>query len=272
MREPISLGYMLARLTDTFADTETLEVTQRLDLLNTTRLILQDSASSSSIPTQEIAKALDHHGETQLVLQSAEIFQWYRDCPSLDQQLISEVLNTIIDGQRWDLEFFHTQSSPIAASKQQLETYIYQVAGCVGEFWTKVGYAKLGHRFAHPDDRTELIKNGRALGEGLQLINILRDLHEDIPVGRHYLPPNDNLEEQFNHWLITCRSKLELGHLYVGKVRNRQVAFASALPLLLAEATADKLETAGLERVLNEKVKITRSEVFKRAIEAALYK
>jgi len=147
-----------------------------------------------------------------------------------------------------------------------------------------VGYAGLGERFAAPGDEPLLLESGRRLGQGLQLVNILRDLHEDLPAGRCYLPagelradgwdgasapPAAVLEPVWNHWLATCRDHLAAGHDYVERVRNRRVRFSTKLPLLLAEATADRLARAGVERVMREKVKVGRREV-RRAMLRAL--
>ena len=73
-----------------------------------------------------------------------------------------------------------------------LEEYTYLVAGCVGEFWTKIcllewpNYARLS-----PE---EMLVFGKDFGKGLQLVNILRDYPLDLQAGRSYLPVS-NLEE-----------------------------------------------------------------------------
>jgi len=60
------------------------------------------------------------------------------------------------------------------------------VAGCVGEFWTRICRA---HLFARATlDDSFLLANGVRFGKGLQLVNILRDLPSDLRQGRCYLP------------------------------------------------------------------------------------
>jgi len=67
-----------------------------------------------------------------------------------------------------------------------LDQYTYFVAGCVGEFWTRVAVANL------PSFRTwdveEMSRRGVCFGKGLQLTNILRDIAQDVRIGRCYLP------------------------------------------------------------------------------------
>ncbi len=63
----------------------------------------------------------------------------------------------------------------------ELDRYCYLVAGVVGETSARIFGIPPGHA-----DRT--LAYARALGESLQLINILRDVGEDARRGRLYLP------------------------------------------------------------------------------------
>jgi farnesyl-diphosphate farnesyltransferase len=67
-----------------------------------------------------------------------------------------------------------------------LDDYTYRVAGCVGEFWTKICRAHLFPQ-AHVDDEL-LLSKGIRFGKGLQLVNILRDIPQDLRNGRCYVP------------------------------------------------------------------------------------
>ena len=71
----------------------------------------------------------------------------------------------------------------------ELDDYTYRVAGCVGEFWTKMCRAHLFPGAAL--DEAMLLANGVRFGKGLQLVNILRDLPVDLRNGRCYLPAEE---------------------------------------------------------------------------------
>ncbi|NBW87575.1 MAG: hypothetical protein EBR23_12335, partial [Planctomycetia bacterium] len=72
------------------------------------------------------------------------------------------------------------------ANASDLQAYTYSVAGCVGEFWTRITRA---HLFpVAPLDDAKLLHDGVRFGQGLQLVNILRDLPRDLRQGRCYLP------------------------------------------------------------------------------------
>ena len=67
-----------------------------------------------------------------------------------------------------------------------LDRYTYFVAGCVGEFWTKIS---LDHTASlHHWNAEDMLARAVRFGKGLQLTNILRDLAQDLRIGRCYLP------------------------------------------------------------------------------------
>jgi farnesyl-diphosphate farnesyltransferase len=91
-----------------------------------------------------------------------------------------------------DLQRFPGSELHALAKRAELDAYTYAVAGCVGEFWTRI---HADHLPALRD--LELDKNvERAvrLGKGLQLVNVLRDLPRDLAAGRCYLPLEDLAE------------------------------------------------------------------------------
>ena len=278
MREPISLGYLLARFTDTIADAPDLPDEARLALLDEFRLVIQGRKAGLSGDLTKIRNQLDHTGERHLLGSADDLFAWYR---SLDMSLrdhLSEVILTIIHGQSWDIRAFQNGNHAACESKDDLLRYTYWVAGSVGEFWTKTGFTTLGKRFAHPDKATAMLMSGRKLGQALQLVNILRDLHEDLPTGRCYLPKDEliavgwngtsaltatELSPVFNKWLGVCHGFLEACDTYIQTVREPRVRFCTRLPKLLAEDTVNLLRDAGAVRVMAEKVKISRCDVWK---------
>ncbi|MGI9242794.1 MAG: phytoene/squalene synthase family protein, partial [Verrucomicrobiales bacterium] len=153
-------------------------------------------------------------------------------------------------------------------SAAELDEYTYLVAGCVGEFWTEVGFLELGDRYAvRPVG--EMLELGKRYGQALQLINILRDLPEDLEAGRCYLPLDEIgsteaaapvLMAESEKWLARCREHFDCGAEYVAAVKNRRMRLAAGLPLLIGARTLPLLAAADW-RELSNGVKISRSEV-----------
>jgi farnesyl-diphosphate farnesyltransferase len=279
MREPVSLGYLLARFSDTLADAPGLAEAERLEWLEELRLILQGQRDRFEKDPGVIAGKLSHEGERVLVTRADELIDVYRSLDPAPREHLFEVLLTILHGQIWDLKAFDT--GPFACQTgEDLLRYTYWVAGSVGEFWTKTAFTVLGKRFAAPDQASAMLMSGRKLGQALQLTNILRDLHEDLPRGRCYLPVDElkaagwsgegmpsaaEVAPVFEKWIRVCRGFLEEADGYIKHVREPRVRFCTRLPRLLAGKTVDRLAEAGAERVMRERIKISRSEVFKSA-------
>ena len=261
MREPVALAYLLARLTDTIADTESISPQQRFDSLSA----LSDAIDSLSgwEGFSEIPKSAGSPGEQNLIRSSQELVQWLERIDVPQRESIQKLMASIVEGQRRDLLVFDIERNGKCLSEEELMQYAHLVAGSVGEFWTEIGYVTLGKRFADPRDEELLMEEGKAYGQGLQLINIIRDIHEDVPMGRFYLPASDQIPgpKEIRHWLSHCGRLLDRGNAYAERIRNRKVRFATLFPLKLAEKTANLIEAGGVEQVLEERIKISRGEV-----------
>lgn len=285
MREPVALGYLLARLTDTIADAEGLEQDKRLDVLRDIKNVIEGSCHCLKTSVSSLAGEITHAGERELLLRTDELIEWYQQIDPANQSHLSEVILTIIHGQVWDTTFFEEGKIVACRNGDELLRYTYRVAGCVGEFWTKVGFTNLGERFAYPNKASTMLVQGRQLGQGLQLINILRDLHEDLPIGRVYLPEDElreagwdgeselsstEVEPVFLKWIDQCEEFLSLTDPYATSIRNNRAAFCTRLPMDLAGKTALSIRATGCESVMTGKVKIPRSEVWKSMLRVAL--
>ncbi len=188
VRAQIGLAYLLARTTDTIADTALVPVTQRLLALEALRERIL-GRTRQPLDFGELARGQGSPAERVLLERCGEAVALLEQFDAADQGRIREVLETITSGQELDLRRFEgasMESIVALATDAELDDYTHRVAGCVGEFWTKMCRA---HVFpsAKVDDRFLLV-NGVRFGKGLQLVNILRDLPVDLRNGRCYLP------------------------------------------------------------------------------------
>jgi farnesyl-diphosphate farnesyltransferase len=157
----------------------------------------------------------------------------------------------------------------------ELLDYCYRVAGCVGEFWTKLGFYSEGPNFSR-EPLAVMMPWAKHFGQALQLVNILRDLPEDLHTGRFYLPHTSSVSigedmlVQHRRWLQQARHLLADGILYSDALRGRKLRAATVLPALLADETIDKLVSATWQQ-LEQRVKVPRSTVFRCLAEAMLF-
>jgi len=185
--------------------------------------------------------------------------------PAWQAEAIRRVVASVIRGQRDDLQRFSVENPAALCSEDELEQYTHDVAGCVGVFWTDLGYGAYGERFARLP-RAEMEELGKNYGKGLQLLNILRDLPEDLLSGRCYIPGADPegggrliWERDAACWRARCRELLFSAGKYIDAVHSRRLRLATALPALIGAKTLNRLDSAGWEE-LKERVKLGRSE------------
>ncbi len=262
VRPQIGLAYLLARTSDTIADTDLVPIDSRLRALQDfgeqvqssrgAPLWFQDFVGKQSSPAE---KALLERCDASVAL--------LETLSPDDRRRVRTVLRTIIGGQELDLQrFAGASASTLVALKHaaELDDYTYRVAGCVGEFWTEMCRAHLFPK-AKLDDGL-LLHDGVRFGKGLQLVNILRDLPADLRLGRCYLPadellalslrPDDLLdprnEERFRplyrKYLNVAREHLQAGWRYTTTLPYWciRVRLACAWPVLLGLETLRLLE------------------------------
>ncbi len=148
------------------------------------------------------------------------------------------------------------------------------MAGCVGVFWTRLGFETLGDGFSKRPPE-ELLKLAGNYGKGLQLVNILRDLPADLRMGRCYLPVADPGDEpglltESAHWRMIAGQWVGDGLEYAAKLDKKRLRIGSALPAMIGEETLARLEGADL-RKLEARIKIPRSKVYQLLVKALLH-
>lgn len=257
MRSGVALGYMLARATDSVADTSTASPEQREDILQRMAHAIAGTATTAELHSLQtdlsgdMGAAQSNPAERTLLQHFSTCLEVLDSFPPEQQACIRKVLATIIEGQLWDIRFFHDGDS--VQTDEQTVQYTYRVAGCVGEFWTELGYACLGDRFCDPAKRELMCQAGIRYGQGLQLINILRDREEDALRGRNYLCSSPA------KWLNRADYYMNDGIDYCRRLRGFRLRFASVLPALIGKKTIALLRKAKPE---DGRVKIPRRAVY----------
>ena len=280
VRPQIGLAYLLARTTDTIADTEIVPPAQRLDALQKLRerILGQNSAP---LNFGEFARQQGLPAERVLLEKTGDSLALLETLPPADLKRVRDVLATIMSGQELDLRRFAGASAEnivMLETAAELDDYTWRVAGCVGEFWTKMCRAHLFPKLRLDD--AQLLADGIRFGKGLQLVNILRDLPADLKKGRCYLPA-DKLEPAgllpevllstvneakfrplFHEYLDRAGSHLAAGWAYTNTLPFGQfrVRLACAWPILIGMKTIERLR-AGNVLDLQQGVKISRAEV-----------
>ena len=191
LRPAISLAYLLARASDTIADTKVVPRDKRRAHLVRFRQQFERRYNPSELARirYDLAQHQSLPAEKLLLEKLDACFAMLASLPEADHERITDLLGVITRGQENDLVQFPGETErDLAAfdSDRQLDDYTYAVAGCVGKFWTEMCMAHLPalRRW----DAAEMTALGIRFGKGLQLTNILRDIPKDLRIARCYLP------------------------------------------------------------------------------------
>lgn len=286
LREPLSLAYLLARATDTIADTPEPPVALRTDALARLAAGIQGTAGKQMAAQlrESFAPLQSDEAERTLIDRLPALLDWLDELEPGDRDEVRSVLEKINRGQRLDLERFDARPSLKALrTATELEEYTYLVAGCVGEFWTRLCFAHVKNISERSE--SEMSALGARYGQGLQLVNILRDAGNDLRHGRCYFPADElsslgvsadeilrdpaRVFPLVEEWRKKAERGVEAGMEYAGAIRNRRVRFATALPALIGARTLALLRDAGADALIR-RVKVPRSEVRKMITATAL--
>ncbi len=285
VRPQIGLAYLLARAADTIADTEFVPSAARLVTLQQLRDVFQDSSRTAPpmAPYVAFGPTMDPNatgfsgdataprpaqlptpGEIRLLSRLDDILVLLGRVATADQELVRRVLDTITGGQELDLRRFANASQdqivPLATAGD-LDDYTYRVAGCVGEFWTRLCRARLFP--SDSIDDTGFLADGVRFGKGLQLVNILRDVPRDLRMGRCYFPldqltkaglePSDLLVKEnenrfrpvYDAWMDRAHGHLAAGWNYTLTIPYRciRLRLACAWPILIGVRTLANLRS-----------------------------
>jgi len=290
VRSQIGLAYLLARTTDTIADTELVPAGQRLEALQGLREAILEPGRAP-LDFGELARCQASGAERVLLERWESSLALLRALPPADRLLVQRVLDTITSGQELDLRRFAGASAENLRSlrtEEELDDYTYRVAGCVGEFWTRMCRAHLFPKAALED--AVFLTNGVRFGKGLQLVNILRDLPADLRQGRCYVPaealaaqgltPGDlrlpgnepRARAVYDRYLTQAEAHLAAGWAYTNALPRGgvRVRLACAWPILIGLETL-KLLRCGPILDPAQRVKVSRSQVKRLIWRSVLY-
>ena len=299
LQAPVAVGYLLARATDTVADTTELPLAERQNLLTLMSQSI-DASQTCTTRTAELSRLTQAFAAQQTDPHERALMQALPQClpllhtlPADDQASVRQVLGHITHGQQLDMTRFGPGLQALQ-TEAELADYTWLVAGCVGEFWTELcgrhlpGYSLL--------PQAEMLRIGREYGMGLQRLNIIRDAGADLAAGRCYWPvetlaqagltpamlaraahigpktgdeAGDNtgqadalhaLTPLYNQWLDHTQAQLGDGMRYALSLKPLRLRLASALPALIGARTLARLRQAG-PAALTQRVKMPRREV-----------
>jgi len=253
----VTIAYLLFRIADTFEDASVLwEKPQQIRAL-------QDFGDLLRQPSVERARELsrqwqshpssEHAGYLELLDRTPDVIAAFLELSPGAQRAVAHHTIRTAEGMASVVERTGPDGVLRLDSIPELQSYCYIVAGIVGEMLTDLF---LLERPPLDPIADYLRQRSVAFGEGLQLVNILKDSADDSVEGRNYLPYDIERREVFD----LARQDLEAATEYTLAIQQAGGAdglvLFTGLPVALAWATLDKVERDG------PGAKIGRVEVF----------
>jgi farnesyl-diphosphate farnesyltransferase len=284
VRQPIGLAYLFCRAADTIADTSLLPRGRRLTYLEQYRAAFGEAGPTTVTTLQEHLTDQQHNpAERELLARLTDCFALLANMEQQDQHYIRNLVLTLTQGMQMDLTTFPGERGGRVGAletRADLDRYAYFVAGCVGEFWTRITTAHISS--LRHWDVAAMATRGVQFGKGLQLTNILRDIAQDLRIGRCYLPrvelatlgvrPEELLDPStlgrvrplLHDLLDLTLTHYREGWAYTLAIPRREwrLRLACAWPLLIGLATLTLVGRS--EHLLdpNVRVKIARVQVY----------
>ena len=287
LREPIALAYLLARTTDTVADTGGISTDVRTEALRMLSNGIQSTASREVVLDliASFVAMQQKPTERQLLESLPDCLNWLDRIEQTDRDDVRVVLEKITRGQMVDLQRFDDPKEIHALGiAADLDEYTYLVAGCVGEFWTRLCFRHVRNFASLSED--EMLALGKRYGMALQLISVLRDAGSDLRAGRCYFPEYElnaahltasqilsepeRFQPIYRTWLEKAKARLECGMQYSSAIQNGRVRAATVLPALIGARTLALLDAAG-PMALQRTVKVPRREVRKMILSLTIH-
>jgi farnesyl-diphosphate farnesyltransferase len=223
-RSQVGIAYLLFRIADTFEDGVRWPRERRLGALDRfVGLLARDPGDAERLAGECLDDPpSDHAGYRELLARMPLVL---RDFDTLSEPARATIVRHVarsVEGMQDFVRRADAHDRLTLTTVDDLRDYCYAVAGIVGEMLTEL---YLLGRVELTAPAEELRNRAAAFGEGLQLVNILKDAPRDAQEGRIYLPPG-----AVGVVLELARRDLDAAGEYVSLLRNagtdsRLVAF-----------------------------------------------
>lgn len=254
-RKEVTVAYLLFRVADTFEDATAWPRTERIAALHDFASALKDFdlPRLETLTGQWLANPpVTHEGYLELLGVTPQVVRVLEEfTPAARAILIKHAVRTA-EGMADVVARADERGNLQLGSVQELQQYCYIVAGIVGELLTDL-FLSDSPQLA--ETREVLVANAIAFGEGLQLVNILKDSGDDARDGRVYLPKNTSRAEI----IALARADLDGASRYIdalqrGGAPSGYLGF-TGISVMLARAALKALEVGG------PGTKVSRQEV-----------
>jgi farnesyl-diphosphate farnesyltransferase len=184
----LTVAYLLCRIADTIEDSEILTIKQKQNLLEQyADILVRENAANELKAFMSHISALPQEGADEELLHNVPlILAVYNTFPKKVRSGISTWVAEMVSGMRKYVQSKYSSSQNFLNTLDELDDYIYYVAGTVGNLVTTL-FSLYSHHITS-NIAQQLKKHAESFGKGLQMVNIIRDMPNDWKGNRSYMP------------------------------------------------------------------------------------
>jgi farnesyl-diphosphate farnesyltransferase len=273
----VLVGYLLCRIADTIEDDGSATASRRQELLAKFLECFGDPLKADRF-AGEVSDIKADTSYLELMSGTKLVFELHRSLPKKSAAIVEKWTRELTLGMS---EFVGRYPSGIRIQTvPEYRRYCYYVAGTVGHMLTDLWYCH--SKLVTKRDYERLLANCEAFGEGLQTINILKDIAWDIEHENAAYIPEDLLRARgsshqtilHGDWRVQNREALvalvqlakedihkSLDYFNAIPKMAVQIRLFCLLPILFAVATLREIERSTAMLQSGGAVKISRAEV-----------
>ena len=188
LRKAVTCGYLLCRIVDAVEDNSNFTLGDRDERYRAFHDVIEDVASADEF--ERSWAGIDGSPPEEIEL-SSQIHRVMAVLDTLPFEMRDAVLRWVTEMARGMQIYSHRSADRdgvIAPSTtEDLQRYCYFVAGTVGHMLTELFVTEMGLQSDDPIAQ-QLNEHAEAFGTGLQLVNILKDITDDLPRGWSFVP------------------------------------------------------------------------------------
>lgn len=254
LRHQVTVAYLLFRIADTLEDCALWPAKTGVEALNDFARAIEagDLDRIELLGRRWAARPpVEHAGYLELLREARFVCERLETLPTPAREVIRTHLLRTTRGMADFVAASVATGSLQLASLDELQRYCYVVAGVVGEMLTELALLHAPQLASVGD---QLRERAARFGEGLQLVNIVKDRRDDASERRSYVPVGVPIGDVY----ALARADLDAATEYTAAIELGGAPELRTFHLLLvrlARATLDRVEQAGAG------AKLTRSEV-----------
>jgi len=183
LRQVVTTAYLLCRIADTIEDEPGLDRDAKRELHAQLRRLMEEPSAARAFATKASRhlSAATPAAERELVGRAEDVLLSCQSFDPADRESIAVCLSKMCHG----MQIYEARDTLGLDDLADLDSYCYYVAGVVGEMLTELF---CNHDPATARNRVHMQHLAASFGQGLQMTNILKDVWDDLPEGRCWLP------------------------------------------------------------------------------------